>query len=82
MKWEIVVHDEDKYIEVITSGIADGDGSLNMAKAIAQTMRAHRINKALIDHRNVESVIGNTMDPCVKLKGVAFLGTISGSVVE
>ena len=78
MKWKIVVHDEDKYIEVITSGIADGDGSLNMAKAIAQTMRAHRINKALIDHRNVESVISDTMNVYHRPKVFRLIGVIFG----
>ena len=76
MKWEIAVYDEDKYIEVITSGIADGDGSLKMAKAIAQTMRAHRITKALIDHRNVESVIGSTMDVYHRPKVFRLIGAI------
>jgi hypothetical protein len=62
MEWNIVIHDEDRYVEVITSGSADRDGSLNMAKAIAHTMRTHRITNALIDHRNIEDVVGNTLD--------------------
>ena len=76
MKWEIAVHDEDKYIEIITSGIADGDGSLNMARAIAQTMRAHRMTRTLIDHRNVESVIGNTVDVYHRPKILRIIGAI------
>ena len=78
MKWKIVVHDEGKYIEVITSGIADGDGSLNMAKAIAQIMRAHRISRALIDHRNVEGVIGSTVDVYHRPKVFRLIGAILG----
>jgi hypothetical protein len=76
MKWKIVVQDKDKYVEVTTSGVADGDGSLNMARAIAQTMRAHRINRALIDHRNVESVIGSTMDVYHRPKVFRLIGAI------
>ena len=78
MKWEIVIHDEDKYIEVITHGIADGDGSLNMAKAIAQTMRTNRINRALIDHRNVDSVVGSTVDIYHRPKVFRLIGAILG----
>jgi hypothetical protein len=62
MKWDIIINDQNKYVEVITSGIADKDGSLNMAKAITHAMKTNRITKALIDHRNVESVHGNIAD--------------------
>ena len=62
MEWRIVIHDEDRYVEVITSGFADRDGSLNMAKAITHTMRTRRITKALIDHRNIEDAVGETID--------------------
>jgi hypothetical protein len=62
MEWSIVLHDEDGYVEIITGGIADSDGSLNMAKAIAHKMRSHRITKALIDHRNIEAAVGNISD--------------------
>jgi hypothetical protein len=62
VEWKIVVNDEPRYIEVITSGIVDNDDSLEMAKAITYTMRTNRITKALIDHRNVVSVTGNVVD--------------------
>jgi len=62
MEWDIVIHDEDGYVEVITSGLADTDGSLNMAHAIKGTMRSHRIMKVLIDHRNIEDVAGDSFD--------------------
>jgi hypothetical protein len=78
MEWNIVVHDEDRYVEVITNGIADRDGSLNMAKAIMHTMRIHRITKALIDHRNVESVVGNTTDIYNRPKVFQIIGAILG----
>jgi hypothetical protein len=62
MDWKILVNDEFKYVEVITGGIADKDESLNMAKAITHVMKTNRITKALIDHRNLESVTGNIFD--------------------
>ncbi|NTW48831.1 MAG: hypothetical protein HGB19_03700 [Chlorobiales bacterium] len=76
MEWDIVINDEYKYIEVITSGIADTDGSLNMAKAIAHTMKTNRITKALIDHRNVISVTGNVTDIYTRPKLFRIIGAI------
>ena len=76
MEWEIVVHAEDRYVEVITSGVAERDGSLNMAKAIMGTMRTHRLTKALIDHRNIEGVGGNTTDIYNRPKILRIIGVI------
>ncbi len=60
MEWNTTAHVEDGYVEIVTTGVADGEGSMKMAIALAETMRAHRCNKALIDHRNVEFIIGDT----------------------
>ncbi len=60
MEWNIVEHNEDGYVEIVTQGVADGDGSMKMARALADAMRAHRINKAIIDHRNVDYIIGTS----------------------
>jgi len=76
MEWEIDINDEHKYIEVITSGIADKDGSLNMAKAISHTMKTNRITKALIDHRNVASVTGSVTDIYNRPKLLRIIGAI------
>jgi hypothetical protein len=76
MEWKIVINDEYKYIEVITSGIADKDSSLNMVKAITNTMKTNRIIKALIDHRNVVSVTGNTTDIYNRPKIFRIIGII------
>jgi len=62
MEWNIVLHDKDDYVEVITSGIANKEGSLNMARAIADTMRTHQMTKILIDHWNIEGVAGTTIE--------------------
>jgi hypothetical protein len=76
MEWKIILNDEYQYIEVITSGIADKDGSLNMAKEIMKTMRANRLKKVLIDHRNIVSVAGNTTDIFNRPKLLKFIGVI------
>ena len=76
MEWKIVINDEDKYIEVITSGIADKDGSLDMAKAIAHTMRTNRITRVLIDHRNVVSVIGSVAEIYNRPKLFRIIGVL------
>ena len=78
MQWKIGVLDEGKYVEVITNGIADADSSLNMAKAIAQTMRANRISRVLIDHRNVESVVSDTLNVYHRPKVFRLIGAIFG----
>lgn len=60
MEWKFVIHDKDRYLEVVTSGIVDGDGTIDMAQTIAKTMQSHRLTKALIDHRNVVNVTSST----------------------
>ncbi|MBA4394757.1 MAG: hypothetical protein C0407_14500, partial [Desulfobacca sp.] len=76
MEWKIVINDEYKYIKVITSGIADKDGSLNMAKAITHIMKTNRITKVLIDHRNVVSVTGSVTDIYNRPKLFKIIGVI------
>lgn len=76
MKWNIVIHDEDRYVEVITSGLADREGSLNMAGVVAHTMRTHRATRVLIDHRNIENVTGDTIDIYDRPKVFRLIGTI------
>jgi hypothetical protein len=62
MEWKIVLHDDPKYAEVITSGVADKEGSLGMAKAIIEIMNKNRITKALIDHGNLDKFEGENID--------------------
>lgn len=62
MDWEIIIHSDPKFVEVITMGIADMDGSFAMAQELTNVMRKDRITRALIDHRNIDSVQGGTLD--------------------
>ena len=76
MEWNIVVHDEAGYVEVVTSGMADRDGSLNMATAITHAMRTNRITNVLIDHRNIEALSGEVVDIYERPKIFRLIGVI------
>ncbi len=78
MEWNIVIHNEEKYVEIVTSGVVDGDSTIDMAKAIAQTMRSNRLIKALIDHRNVVNVIGGTSGTYSRPKIFRLIGLTLG----
>ena len=76
MDWKIDINENNKYIEVITSGIANNEESLNMAKEISHTMKTNRITKALIDHSNLVSVTGATIDIYNRPKIFKIIGLI------
>ena len=78
MEWKIIMHEEKNYLEIVTKGIADKDSSLEMAKAISETMRKHRLTKALIDHRNVTKVTGRMTDVYQRPKLFKLIGMILG----
>jgi hypothetical protein len=62
MEWDITVHAQEGYVEILTSGFADADGSLGMARALMEKMRELKIRRALIDHRNITGVSGGAGD--------------------
>jgi hypothetical protein len=76
MEWKIVINKKDRYVEIITSGIADKDGSLRMAKAITENMRKNRITRALIDHSNIEAVTGEVTDIYYRPNILGIIGLI------
>ena len=78
MELEITIHSDLKYIEFVTKGVVDKDGSIKMAKTISETMRRHRITKALIDHRNVTNVSGGVMDVYERPAKILLFGIILG----
>lgn len=78
MEWDLIVHREDKFLEVITGGVADSDGSLGMAKAISEAMRNNRITKVIIDHRNLAGVSGNVIEIYKRPKILSLIGVILG----
>jgi hypothetical protein len=76
MECETRIYNEEKYIEVVTKGVADRDGSLNMAKTIKEAMQQHRLTRALIDHRNLESVSGEIIEIYERPKLFRIMGVI------
>lgn len=59
MEWEVIYHDNPRYLEIVTRGVADEGASAVMAKAVKETMQAARLTRVLIDHRNITAVTGN-----------------------
>ena len=78
MDWEITIHSDQKYVEIVTKGALDRDGSLEMAKEISKTMRRNRIKRALIDHRNISDVSGEVIDIYERPKIFRIIGVILG----
>ena len=78
MEWKIGINKKNRYVEVITRGIANKENSLNIAKAISHTMKTNRITKALIDHSNLVSVTGDTVDIYDRPKYLKIVGLILG----
>ena len=78
MEWEIAIHNDHKYLEIVTSGSLDKDSSMEMAKIIRKTMMGHGLTKALIDHRNISEVSGKIIDIYERPKLFRIIGTILG----
>jgi hypothetical protein len=78
MEWKIIVHKDEKFIEVITQGVAEKGGSVIMAKYIMEAMRNNRVTKALIDHRNITGVAGDTDEIDNRPKILQLIGLILG----
>jgi hypothetical protein len=78
MEWEITIHKDYKYVEIVTKGVADNHGSIEMAKSIAETMRHNRMTKALIDHRNITSVSGSAVEVYERPKLFKIIGMLLG----
>jgi hypothetical protein len=78
MEWTFLTHEEDGYLEVVTSGVVDAENTIEMAKAVAQTMRSRLVRKAIIDHRNVAEVLGGTSAAYNRPKIFRFIGLSLG----
>ena len=81
MEWTITLNEENQYVEVVTRGVADRDGSIDMAKATSIAMSKNRIKKALIDHGNINSVSGGIVEIYDRPKELKEIGTIEGIMV-
>jgi hypothetical protein len=76
MEWKITLHNDQKYAEIITFGIADKEGSLKMGKSIIEFMTKNKITKALIDHTNIEKFEGKNFDVVRRPGIMKFFGAI------
>jgi hypothetical protein len=76
MECEFAIH--KNYIEISTKGNADKDSSMAMAKAITYEMRNNKIKRVLIDHSNLDSVIGSVFDIYERPKILRIIGAILG----
>jgi hypothetical protein len=81
MEWTITLNEENQYVEVVTSGVADRDGSIDMAKALTIAMSKNRIKKTIIDHRNINSVSGGIVEIYHRPKEFEEIGVIKGIMV-
>ena len=81
MEWTITLNEENQYVEVVTRGVADRDGSIDMAKATSIAMSKNRIQKALIDHGKINSVSGGIVEIYDRPKELKEIGTIEGIMV-
>lgn len=76
MNWEFFYHHQEGFIEVVTTGTADKESSLAMAKEINHAMRSNRLTKVLIDHRRISSVSGSIIDIYERPKILRILGVL------
>jgi hypothetical protein len=78
MEWTIVSREDDGYVSVVTRGVADQTGSLEMAHALTDVMRRHRLTNVVIDHRGVGRVEGLPSDVYDRPKIFRAIGASPG----
>jgi hypothetical protein len=78
MEWTITLNEESHYVEVVTSGVADRDGSLEMVKEISMILRKAKIKKLLIDHSHIMAVSGESVEQYQRPKEFKEIGVILG----
>ncbi len=74
MDWEIKIDQGNQYVGVSSTGIADTENSLKMARAIFLECQRLKITRVLIDHRNLEDVAGSTPDVYTRPKEFFEIG--------
>ena len=76
MEWTITSNEEEQYAEIVTSGVADKDRSLAMARVISTTLKKIKITRILIDHRNISMVSGSAIEIYYRPKELKEIGMI------
>ncbi len=77
MEWTITIKEDDQYAEIVTSGVADRNGSIEMAKGIGIAMSEKKLTRALIDHSNIVSVSGGALNVYQRPKQFRDMGVIN-----
>lgn len=78
MEWTITLNEKSQYAEIVTTGIADRDGSREMAKQIAMVSSKAKIKKILIDHRNIRAVSGGILEIYHRPRELKAIGAARG----
>jgi hypothetical protein len=78
MEWSITLNEEKQYAEIVTAGVADRDGTSEMAKEISRILSEKKIKRILIDHRNISAVSGGTVEIFQRPKELRDIGVIAG----
>lgn len=78
MEWSFQINEKKLYFEVVTSGVVDKNGSLEMAKAISSALIDHNLNKILVDHRKIHSVSGSITEIYFRPKQFREIGIGQG----
>jgi hypothetical protein len=78
MEWTITLNEENQYAEIVTRGLADRNGSLQMAKEISRILSKMEFKKLLIDHRNIDEVSGGIVEVYQRPQELKEIGIIPG----
>lgn len=78
MEWTITLNEENQYAEVVTAGVANKNGTIEMAKEISKVLSEAKIKKLLIDHSHIRAVTGEILDIYQRPKEFKEIGMIPG----
>jgi len=77
MEWTTSFLPDEQIVVIQTSGVADGTGSLEMAKGLAKTMIQHQATRCLIDHSGISSVSSDPVEMLYRPRKVMAMGVPS-----
>lgn len=76
MEWVITVHRMKRYVEIVTSGLADGEGTIAMAKECSELLPKKKIKKIFIDHSRITDIAGHIADVYNRPRELGQIGVI------
>jgi len=78
MEWTVSFLPDERIVVVKTYGLADENGSIQMAKIISKTMAQHLARLCLVDHSFLDGVSGSVVDVYDRPKGLIRIGVPRG----